>query len=57
MRVRVSLRVCRRCSIVPRQVSILSCRDVFVCRTCLGYNCSVEEKLDFKGGEDVLEMF
>ena len=26
----------RRCSDVPRQVSLLSCRDVFVCRICLG---------------------
>ena len=42
------------CSDVPRQVS-LSCQDVFVCRTCLGHNCSVEEKLEFKRGEDVLE--
>ena len=32
----------RPCSDVPTQVSLLSCRDVFVCRTCLGYNCSVE---------------
>ena len=40
---------------VPRQVSLLSCRDVFVCRTCLGHNCSVEEKVEFKRGEDVLE--
>ena len=39
---------------MPRQVS-LSCRDVFVCRTCLGHNCSVEEKLEFKRGEYVLE--
>ena len=45
----------RRCSDVPRQVSLLSCRDVFVSRTCLGHNCSVDEKLEFKGGEDVLE--
>ena len=36
----------RRCSDEPRQVSLLSCRDVFVCRTCLGHNCSVEEKLE-----------
>ena len=43
------------CSDVPRQVSLLSCRDVFVCRTCLGHNCSVEEKLELKRGEDVLE--
>ena len=34
-----------RCSDVPRQqVSLLSCWDVFACRTCLGYHCSVEEK-------------
>ena len=33
----------RRCSDVPRQVSLLSCWDVFVCRTCLGRNCTVEE--------------
>ena len=32
----------RRCSYVPRQVILLSCGDVFVCRTCLGHNCSVE---------------
>ena len=44
---------------MPRQVRLLSCRDVFVCRTCLGHNCSVE-KLELKRGEDVLdevEMF
>ena len=40
---------------VPTQVSLLSCWDVFVCRTCLGHNCSVEEKLEFKRGEYVLE--
>ena len=28
---------------------------IFVCRTCLGHNCSVEEKLEFKKGEEVLE--
>ena len=27
----------------------------FLCTTCLGHNCSVEEKLEFKRGEDVLE--
>ena len=27
----------------------------FVCRKCLGHNCSVEEKLEFKRGEDILE--
>ena len=42
----------RRCSDVPRQVSLLSCWDVFVCSTCLGHNCSLEEKLEFKRGED-----
>ena len=31
------------CFDVPRQVSLLSCCDVFVYRTCLGHNCSVEE--------------
>ena len=36
-------------------MSLLSCRDVFVCRTCLGHNCSIEERLEFKRGEDVLE--
>ena len=40
---------------MPRQVNLLSSRDVFVCKTCLGHNCSVEEKLEFKRGEDVLE--
>ena len=45
----------RRCSDAPRKVSLLSCRDVFVCTTCLGHNCSVEEKLEFKRGEDVLD--
>ena len=48
-------RVHRRCSDVPRQVILLSYCHVFVCRTCLGHNCSVEEKLEFKRGEDVLE--
>ena len=45
----------RPCSDVPRQVNLLSCWDVFVCRTCFGHNCSVEEKLAFERGEDVLE--
>ena len=44
----------RRCSDLPRQVSLLSCWDVFVCRTCIDHNGSVEEKLDFKKDEDVL---
>ena len=42
------------CSEVPRQVSLLSCQDIFVCRTCFGHICSVEEKLEFKRGEDIL---
>ena len=28
---------------------------VFVCRLCIGHNCTVEEKLEFKRGEDVLQ--
>ena len=44
-----------RCSDVLRQVSLLSRRDIFVCKTCLGHNCSVEEKLEFKRDEDVLQ--
>ena len=40
----------RRCSDVPRQMSLLLCRDNFFCRRCLGHNCSVGEKLDFKKG-------
>ena len=36
-------------------MSRLSCCDVFICRTCLGHDCSVEENLEFKRGEDVLE--
>ena len=43
------------CSDRPRQVNLLACRDVFLCRLCLGHNCSVEKKLEFKRGEDVLE--
>ena len=39
---------------MPRQVSLLSCCDFFVCRTYLGHNRSAE-KLEFKRGEDVLE--
>ena len=39
---------------MPRQVSLLSCWDVFVCRTCLGHSYSVEEKLEFKKHEGVL---
>ena len=43
------------CSDVPRQVSLLSCQDVFVCRTCFGHNCSLEERLQFRRREDILE--
>ena len=45
----------RCCSDVLTQASLLSCRDDFVCRTRLGHNCLVEEKLEFKRGENVLE--
>ena len=40
---------------MPRQLSLLSCWDVFVCRTCLGHNRTLEEKLRFKRSEDILE--
>ena len=33
----------RRCSDVPRRVSLLSCQDVFVCMMCLGHNCLVKK--------------
>ena len=36
-------------------LSLLSCRDVFVYGASLGQSCSVEEKFEFKKGEDVLE--
>ena len=39
----------------PRQVSLLCITVGCLCRTCLGHNCSVEEKLEFERGEDVLE--
>ena len=45
----------RYCSDVSKQLIRLSCWDVFICRTCLGHNCTVEEILEFKRGEDVLE--
>ena len=35
-------------------MSLLSCQDVYVCRTCLGHNCTVE-KLEFERSEDVLQ--
>ena len=35
-------------------MSLLSCRDVVFCRTCLGHNGLVQAKLEFKR-EDVLE--
>ena len=38
-----------------RKISLLSCRDVFVCRISLAHNCSVEGKVKmFKRGEAVL---
>ena len=43
------------CSDMPRQVSLLSCRDVFFCGTYLGDSCSVKEKLEFKRDKDVLQ--
>ena len=49
------LRWVHHCSDVPRWVSLLSCWDVFICRKCLGHNCLVEGKLEFKRSEDVLE--
>ena len=36
-------------------MSLLSCRDVFLYKTCLGRNCSVEQKLEFNRGQDVSE--
>ena len=45
----------RRCSDVSGQVSIPPCQNLFVYRACLSRNCSVEEKLDFQRGKDVLE--
>ena len=56
----INCRNCQRwvycfCFDVPRQMSLLLCQDAFACRTCLGHNCTVEEKLEFKRGEDVLE--
>ena len=36
-------------------MSLLSCRDVVFCRTCLGHNGLVQAKLEFKRGGDVLE--
>ena len=43
------------CLHVSSLVSLLSCWDAFFCRTYLDHNCSVEEKLEFKRGEYVLE--
>ena len=40
---------------MPRQGSLLSRWDVFFNRACLVHNCSADEKLKFKRGEDVLE--
>ena len=36
-------------------MSLPPCQNLFVCRACLSRNCSVEEKLDFQRGKDVLE--
>ena len=36
-------------------MSLLSCRDVFLYKTCLGRNCSVAQKLEFIRGQDVSE--
>ena len=44
-----------RCSDLPRQVSLPLCQDILVCRTCLDHNCTIEEKLEFKRGKNVLE--
>ena len=44
------------CSDVPRQVSVLSCKDVFARRTFVGHNCSVKEWVEFKRDEVVLEV-
>ena len=43
------------CSDARKQVSVLLYWDVFDYRTCPDHNFSVEEKLEFKRGEDVLE--
>ena len=43
---------------MPRQVSLLTCQDVFdvfVCSMCLRQKCSIKEKFKFKRGEDVSE--
>ena len=48
-------RCCSDVSTGELQLSLLSCWNVFVCRTCLGHNCSVEENLEFIRGEDVLK--
>ena len=45
----------RHCSDAPRQVSLLHAVMSFLCRTCLGHKCSVEERLEFKRCEDVLQ--
>ena len=40
---------------MPRQVSLLSYQDLFVCSTCLGHNCLAMEKIKLKRREDVLD--
>ena len=52
---RVGFNSIQMCSDVPRKVSLVPC-NVFVCRTCLCHNCSVEEKLEFKRGKDILKV-
>lgn len=34
----------RRCSDKPRRVSLFPCQYFYICRRCLGHNCSVKEK-------------
>ena len=46
---------CHRGRFIVVVLSLLSCRDVFVYGASLGQSCSVEEKFEFKKGEDVLE--
>ena len=42
------------CLDVPRQVSLLSSQDVFVCRMCLGHNYLVKENIEPKRGKAIL---
>ena len=45
--------VCHCCSDVPKQISLLSCEDVFDSWMYVGHNSSVNEKVELKCGEDV----